>query len=440
MDRDLERDRDRDRDRPALDLVLREAAPRALAALARRSGDFDVAEDCMQEALLAAAVQWPRDGVPQNPTGWLVRVGARRMVDRYRSEQARRQRERVAAAQVPADREHAPPADVAADTEPDLAADDDQVVLLALCCHPALTPASRLALTLRAVGGLSTRQIAGAFLVPEPAMAQRISRAKSRLREVDARFGPLTPAELHDRMAGVLQVLYLIFTEGHTATAGERLYDVCLTAEALRLTRRLGVLRPGDDECAGLLALMLLTDARRAARTAPDGSLIPLAEQDRTRWDRAAIAEAVGILERVLPRGHVGPYQLQAAIAAVHAEAGRWQDTDWPQITALYRMLDRLAPGPAVTVNLAVSVAMEQGPQAALTLLEPLAGDPAMRRSHRLHAVRGHLLERLGRTREARQAYADAARLSTSIPEQRYLNAKVRALDEGFVEGCDEAR
>jgi RNA polymerase sigma factor (sigma-70 family) len=398
--------------------LLRDVAPDVLAVLVRRAGDLDTAEDAVQEAMLAATSQWPRDGVPDNPTGWLVRVAERRLVDRYRSETARERRERTALRQEPADRQHAPPADA---DRPPL---DDQVHLFALCCHPALSRASQVALTLRALGGLTTQQIARGFLVPEATMAQRISRAKARLRETGARFGPLTADELTERMAAVQQVLYLVFTEGHTATTGPHLSDGSLTAEAIRLTRRLGALLPGDDECAGLLALMLLSDARRAARTAPDGSLVPLADQDRSLWDRAEVAEAVAILERVLPRGHVGPYQLQAAIAAVHAEAGRWEDTDWPQISVLYRMLDRIAPGPAVTLSLAVSVGMEHGPRAALDLLAPLLDDPALRRQHRLHAVRAHLLDRLGRTAEAADAYATAARLTTSIPEQRYLNAK----------------
>ncbi|WP_088287949.1 RNA polymerase sigma factor [Kineosporia sp. A_224] len=418
-----------------LEDVLREAAPDVLAVLVRRCGDLDTAEDAVQEAMLAATTQWPREGLPDNPTGWLVRVADRRLVDRYRSESARARRERTAVLREPADRLHAPAADAGVDTDVDTgpgadgeAPVDDQVHLFALCCHPALSRASQVALTLRSLAGLTTQQIARGFLVPEPTMAQRISRAKARLRESGARFGALTADELAERMAAVLQVLYLVFTEGHTATAGARLFDVSLTAEAIRLTRRLATLRPGDDECAGLLALMLLTDARRAARTAPDGALVPLAEQDRSLWDRAAVAEAVAILERVLPRGHVGPYQLQAAIAAVHAEAAHWEDTDWQQITVLYRMLERIAPGPAVTLNLAVSVAMEQGPDAALPLLDPLLGDPAMRRQHRLHAVRAHLLDRLGHTDEAREAYATAARLTTSITEQRYLNAKAGRL------------
>ncbi|WP_088319114.1 RNA polymerase sigma factor [Kineosporia sp. R_H_3] len=417
--------------RRPLEDVLREAAPDVLAVLVRRCGDLDTAEDAVQEAMLAATTQWPRDGLPDNPTGWLVRVADRRLVDRYRSESARARRERAAVLREPADRLHAPAADAGVDTDPATAGEapvDDQVHLFALCCHPALSRPSQVALTLRSLAGLTTQQIARGFLVPEPTMAQRISRAKARLRESGARFGTLTAAELAERMSAVLQVLYLVFTEGHTATSGAGLYDVSLTAEAIRLTRRLATLLPGDDECAGLLALMLLTDARRAARTAPDGALVPLAEQDRSLWDRAAVAEAVAVLERVLPRGHVGPYQLQAAIAAVHAEAERWEDTDWPQISVLYRMLDRIAPGPAVTLNLAVSVAMEHGPDAALRLLDPLLDDPALRRQHRLHAVRAHLLDRLGRTDEAREAYATAARLTTSITEQRYLNAKAGRL------------
>ena len=403
-----------------LEAVLRDAAPAVLAALVRRAGDLGTAEDAVQEALLAATEQWPRDGMPDNPVGWLVTVARRRLVDRHRSERSRRRRELAGALQEGADR--LPTG--ASDDAPT----DDELLLFALCCHPALSRASQVALTLRALGGLSTAQIARGFLVPEATTAQRISRAKARLRETGARFAPLDAADLGHRMAAVQQVLYLVFTEGHAATSGPRVHDGSLTAEAIRLTRRLRALLPGDDECAGLLALMLLTDARRAARTAPDGSLVPLAEQDRSRWDRAAIAEAVDLLETVLPRGQVGPFQLQAAIAAVHAEARRWEDTDWPQITVLYRMLDRIAPGPAVSLNLAVAVSMEQGPQAGLDLVTPLLDDPAVRRNHRLHAVRAHLLERLGRAVEARDAYVTAARLTTSIPEQRYLHARAEHL------------
>ena len=384
-----------------LEHVWRECAPDVLAALVRRYGDFDAAEDATQEALLAATQQWPADGLPENPRGWLITVAQRRLVDRVRSERARADREELVARRTP-----------------ELAGQDDRddsLTLLLLCCHPALSRPSQVALTLRAVGGLSTAQIARAFLVPEATMAQRISRAKSRLRQVDAPFRIPAPAELPDRVVAAAHVLYLVFTEGHTSTTGTGLYDVSLAAEAIRLTRQLHEHLPDVGEVAGLLGLMLLTDARRAARTDPDGSLIPLAEQDRTLWDQSRIREGVTLVERALPTGPVGPFQLQAAIAAVHAEAARAEDTDWPQIETLYRMLRDLAPGPVITLNHAVAVAMVDGPAVGLALLDPLLDDPAMRRNHRFHAVRAHLLERDGQTEAARASYAEAAKLATSI-------------------------
>ena len=306
---------------------------------------------------------------------------------------------------------------------------DDSVTLLLLCCHPALPTASQVALTLRALAGLSTAQIARAFLVPEATMAQRISRARAGLRAAGARFEPPAPDELPARVRAVAHVLHLTFTEGHTSTTGAGLHDVPVAEEAIRLTRLLHAQVPGDPEVTGLLALMLLSHARRAARLGPDGALVPLAEQDRSLWDAAAIAEGVRLLEDVLPRGPVGPFQLQAAIAAVHAEAARAEDTDWRQVEVLYRMLEDVAPGPAVTLNRAVAVAMVDGPAAGLALLAPLEGDRRLAGHHRLHAVRGHLLERDGRPAEARAAYGLAARLATSIPEQAYLNARAAALD-----------
>ncbi len=404
--------------------VWRACAPAVLAAVVRRYGDFDAAEEAVQDALLAASRQWPDEGVPQHPTGWLVRVASRRLVDRWRSDSARAAREEVVARQAPRDHLHSPAAD-----EPGPGERDDSLTLLLLCCHPLLDPAAQVALTLRAVAGLSTAQIARAFLVPEATMAQRISRAKGRLREAGVRFAPPPAEELPGRVAAVSYVLYLTFTEGHTSTTGRGLYDVELASEAIRLTRRLHACLPDSGapvsgEVAGLLALMLLTDARRAARVGDDGSLVPLAEQDRSRWDHRQIHEAVCLVEQVLPTGPVGPFQLQAAIAAVHAEAPRAQDTDWRQIDTLYDMLETVAPSPVVTLNRAVAAAMVGGPQAGLRLLEPLAGDPRLSRQHRLPAVRAHLLEMAGRPDEARSAYALAARLATSIPEQRYLNAK----------------
>jgi RNA polymerase sigma factor (sigma-70 family) len=404
-----------------LEDLWRGCAPQVLAALVRRYGDFDAAEDALQEAMLAASRQWPDEGTPDDPTAWLVTVASRRLVDQSRSEHARAAREQLVARRTPPDGLVAPPADSAPSV-------DDSVALLLLCCHPALARPAQVALTLRAVAGLSTAQIARAFLVPEPTMAQRISRAKARLRQAGARFTTLPAAELPDRVPAVAHVLYLIFTEGHATTAGAGLYDVSLTDEAIRLTRRLHGHLPGTSEITGLLALMLLTDARRAARTGADGALVPLAEQDRRLWDRARIREGVELVEAALPTGPVGPYQLQAAIAAVHAEAPHAQDTDWAQIEILYRMLERVAPGPVVTLNHAVAVAMVDGPRAGLRMLEQLLADEQLRRTHRLHAVRAHLLDLDGRGEEARDAYASAARLTTSIPEQRYLNARAERL------------
>jgi RNA polymerase sigma factor (sigma-70 family) len=403
-------------DRTVEDL-WRDCSPQVLAALMRRYGDFDAAEDALQEALLAAARQWPTEGVPDRPEAWLITVASRRLVDAWRSDRSRHEREHLDHVRTPADRQNAPAADRG---EPV----DDSVVLLLLCCHPALSGPSQVALTLRAVGGLRTDQIARAFLVPEATMAQRISRAKARLRQLDAPFTPPTPDDLPDRVAAVTRVLYLIFTEGHLSSSGPDLFDVSLSLEAVRLTRWLHARLPRQTEVAGLLALMLLTDARRAARLAPDGSLIPLDRQDRTRWDAEAIREGIALIEAALPIGPVGPYQLQAAIAAVHAEAPSAADTDWHQIELLYGMLDRVAPSPVVTLNHAVAVAMVDGPRAGLQLIEPLQSVRELRHSHRLPAVQAHLLELAGRTKEAHAAYLAAARLTTSIPEQRYLSLR----------------
>jgi RNA polymerase sigma factor (sigma-70 family) len=401
---------------PAEDVWRREA-PHVLGALARRHGDWGDCEDAVQEALLAAHDQWPTSGVPEHPRGWLVRVASRRLVDARRSRTSREHREEAYAVDVPG-----------AATDDPAAGRDDTLELLLLCCHPVLTPASRVALTLRAVAGLTTAQVGAAFYVPEATMAQRISRAKATLREHGIGFATVDPAELPDRLAAVLRVLYLTFTEGHTASAGEDLVDGALATEALRLARDLHDRLPHDDEVAGLLALMLLTHARRPARVDGDGELVPLADQDRTLWDRAAVAEGVALLERVLPRGVVGAYQLQAAIAAVHAEAASFDDTDWVQVVALYRMLAEHHPSPTVTLNLAVAVAAAMGPEAGLAELAPLLDDPAALRRHRVHAVRAHLLEQSGRPAEAREAYAVAARLATNAREQRYLNRRLAAL------------
>jgi RNA polymerase sigma factor (sigma-70 family) len=393
--------------------LLRQEAPRVLAALVRRYGRFDACEDAVQEALLAAAVQWRDRGVPESPGGWLFTVAARRLTDTVRSEQARKRREEHVAAEPAAP----PPPD-----------EDDTLTLLLLCCHPALSPASQVALTLRAVGGLTTAQIANAFLVPEATMAQRISRAKQSIRAAGASFELPPEPERAERMRVVLHVLYLIFNEGYTATSGFDLQRPDLTAEAIRLTREVHRLLPDDGEVAGLLALMLLTDARRAARTGPGGDLIPLAEQDRGLWNGAAIEEGAALVTDALSRAPLGPYQLQAAIAAVHAEAHRAEDTDWPQIAKLYELLAASWPSPVVTLNQAVAVAMVDGPRAALDMLEALDGDDRMSEHHRLAAVRAHLLEMAGDTEAARAGYRAAARRTASVPEQRYLEARAARL------------
>ena len=337
-----------------LEGVWRRESPHVLGALLRRHGDLGDCEDAAQEALEAAARQWGRDGVPGDPRAWLIRVASRRLIDAARADGARAAREQAVAVAEPA----APAAD---EDRPEV---DDGLELLLLCCHPALTRASQVALTLRAVSGLETAQIAAAFLVPEATMAQRLSRARATLRAAGARFELPSPQALPERVAAVLDVLHLAFNEGYTRSAGDSLVDGALTGEAIRLTRDLRRRLPDHDEVAGALALMLLTRAREAARTDAGGDLVPLAEQDRALWDSGLIAEGAEILERVLPRGPVGRFQLQAAIAAVHAEAAAWEDTDWPQIAVLYEMLDQVAPGPAVTLNRAVAVAMTDGPGA----------------------------------------------------------------------------
>jgi RNA polymerase sigma factor (sigma-70 family) len=407
--------------------LLRVLAPRVLGALVRRYGQFDSCEDAVQEALLAAAVQWPDQGVPDSPQAWLTTVAARRLADQWRSEQARRQREVNVAAQAPTDTVTAPgPGDEQPPNH------DDTLTLLFLCCHPALSEASQLALTLRAVGGLTTAQVARAFLVPEPTMAQRISRAKQRIKATDIPFRLPPESERPDRLRVVLHVLYLIFNQGYTEPLADvpQQPGIGLTDEAIRLTRELHRLLPDDGEVAGLLALMLLIEARKAARTKPDGNgtLVPLAEQDRALWDHAAVREGTQLITRALSNSPLGPYQLQAAIAAVHDEAERAEDTDWPQILALYQLLDRTSPGPMVTLSRAVAVAMVQGPQAALDLLKPLDDDERMASHHRLHAVRAHLLEMSGNNKAALAAYQQAAHHATNDPERRYLEEQAARL------------
>ncbi|MFC5006114.1 RNA polymerase sigma factor [Dactylosporangium cerinum] len=391
--------------------LLRECAPRVLAAVVRRYGDFEACEDAVQEALITAARQWPETGVPEHPRNWLITVAGRRRVELLRNETARRRREEAV--------QHEPAPEVRG---------DDELALLLLCCHAALSVPAQITLTLRAVGGLSTAEIARALLLPEATVGQRISRAKQRIRDTGTRFELPAPGELGERLTAVRHVLYLIFNEGYTASSGDALNRVELTREAIRLTRQLHRRLPDDGEVAGLLALMLLTDARRPSRTGPDGTLVPLAEQDRSRWDAAAIAEGVAIITHTLAHAPIGPFQLQAAIAAVHDEAARAEDTDWPQILALYGMLHVLAPSPMVTLNGIVAGAMVDGPEAGLAALDRTAGDPVLARHHRTAAVRAHLLELAGDKAGAREQYRLAARRTLSRPEQHYLESQAARL------------
>ncbi|MFF3754169.1 RNA polymerase sigma factor [Streptomyces sp. NPDC002018] len=399
--------------------LLRLHAPQVLGALVRRYGHFSAAEDSVQEALLAAAGQWPEKGLPDNPRGWLIKVASRRLVDQLRADEARRGREEKATALLPRDTWVAP-----APGESRAPSEDDTLTLLFLCCHPALTPAAQIALTLRAVGGLTTAEIARAHLVPEATMAQRISRAKQKVRGVP--FRQPGPEDRDPRLSVVLQVLYLIFNEGYTATSGRDLHRADLAREAIRLTRAVRRLLPREGPVTGLLALMLLTDARSAARTGPDGELIPLDEQDRARWDRQAIAEGTALVEEALTSGPAGPYQVQAAIAALHDEAACAEDTDWPQILALYDVLVHRAPEPMAELGRAVAVAMVHGPRAGLAEVARLEG--RLDGHHRLDAVRAHLLEKAGDTEGARAAYGSAALRTLSVPEARYLQARAARL------------
>ena len=399
-----------------IETLLRDLAPIVLAAVTRRFGDFSAAEDAVQEALLAAAVLWPRDGVPENPRGWLIQVAARRCTDHRRAALARRRREAIV--MTPPDEQI---------VVPDGSAEhDDTLLLLFMCCHPALTRVSAIALTLRAVGGLTTAEIAGAFLVPEATMAQRISRAKQRIKSSGVPFAMPDERERAERLGAVLHVLYLIFNEGYTSSSGDSLHRTDLSHEAIRLTRALHEILPDDAEVTGLLALMLLTDARRPARTGPDGELIPLDEQDRGLWNRDAIAEGIALVTDALPRGAVGPYQVQAAIAAVHDEAPSVSDTDWPQILGLYGLLERMSGNPMVTLNHAIARAMVEGPAAGLQMLDTL--EPRLAGHHRLQAVRAHLLEMRGDRDGALAEYRAAARKTASVPEQRYLLTRAARL------------
>jgi RNA polymerase sigma factor (sigma-70 family) len=404
--------------------LLRRLAPQVLGAVVRRFGNFDLAEDATQEALLAAAERWPRDGLPDNPKGWLIAVAARRLTDLLRADQARRRREDTVAQRAMT--ESGPPP--VGERNP--ADRDDTLVLFFMCCHPSLPAASQIALTLRAVGGLNTAEIARALLASEDTVTRRITRAKKSVKDSSVPFALPSPGQLPDRLGAVLRVLYLIFNEGYAATSGTELLRLELAQEAIRLGRALHEALPDDSEVTGLLALMLLVHARHRARTAPDGSLIPMAEQDRSRWDRAVIDEGIALITTALPRGPTGPYQLQAAIAAVHGEAESADTTDWAQIAALYGVLLRIDDNPVVALNHAVAVAMAAGPRTGLALLSRLESDPRINADRRFHAVRGNLLERNGDRQAALDAYQEAARRATNLQQQRYLNRQIARLQD----------
>jgi RNA polymerase sigma factor (sigma-70 family) len=399
---------------PELEHLLRTEAPQVLGALVRRFGHFDIAEDAVQDALLAAAQQWPTHGIPEHPRGWLIRVGYRRMVDQLRADQLRQRREYQLASQPPP----------ASSDEP---AADDSLTLLFLCCHPILSPVSQVALTLRAVGGLTTTEIAHAYGVTEVAMGQRISRAKQQIRSTGGRFVLPSAEDRGNRLTAVLQVLYLVFNEGYAATMGEQLHRVDLTAEAIRLTRMLHRLLPDEPEVAGLLALMLLNDARRPARSTEAGDLVTMEHQQRDLWDKALTAEGTALITAAMRRRQVGPYQLQAAIAALHNGAPSYAETDWPQIAALYARLEQLTPTSPVRLSRAVAVAMAYGPRRGIVLLDSLADDPLIRQRER--AVRAHLLELDGETMHAAELFREAATLTDNLAERRYLESRAQHLE-----------
>lgn len=405
--------------------LLRDLAPQVLSVLLRRYRDFGGCEEAVQEALIAAVTQWPAQGMPDNPKGWLITVATRRLTDQIRSDTARRLREQLVVSLIPADEQIALAADAAGVNER-----DETLDLYFMCCHSALSTASQVALTLRAVGGLTTGEIARAFFVPEATMAQRLTRAKQTIRSAGAAFPELTPADRALRLPAVLKVIYLIFNEGYAPSRGDQLYRIDLSSEAIRVARALSELLPEDPEVGGLLALMLLTDARRAARTGPNGELIPLDEQVRSMWDQGRIAEGQQVLRRALARGATGPYQIQAAVAALHDEASSSHETDWGQIRVLYELLIRFEDSPMARLSHAIALAMVDGPAAGLQALDGLAGDPQFATSHRLDAVRAHLLERAGNRDEAIRHYRRAAQRTTSTPERNYLLLHAARLSE----------
>jgi RNA polymerase sigma factor (sigma-70 family) len=401
---------------------LRHLAPQVLGAVVRRYGHFDAAEDAVQEALIAAALQWPKDGTPDSPRAWLITVASRRLTDLLRTEQARQRREDTESQWILREQQWAPPAGTP------VSQSDDTLILLFMCCHASLSPASQIALTLRAVGGLTTAEVGRAFLVPEATMTRRISRAKQSIKDSGMPFRMPPRSERAQRLGAVLHVLYLIFNEGYATTSGPSLHRGELTSEAIRLARMVHRLLPDDSEVSGLLALMLLTDARRSARTGPLGELIPMSEQDRSLWNAEEIAEGVALITAALPRGPIGPYQLQAAIAAVHDEAPGAEATDWPQIVALYELLMQVSANPVVALNHAVAIAMAGGAQAGLELVDKLQTDPRIAEDHRLHSVRAHLLEMAGDHLAARDSYEAAARRATNLTLQRYLRSRAARL------------
>ena len=403
--------------------LLRDLAPQVLGAVTRRHGDFADAEDAVQDALISAAKQWPASGVPDNPRGWLYQVALRRLIDQARSDGSRRERELTVAREFSDSVAPEP-------TMPDAhsADGDDTLLLLFMCCHPSLTPASAIALTLRAVGGLTTREIASAFLVPEATMAQRISRAKQQIKASAIPFAEPGAADRASRTQSVLRILYLIFNEGYASSEGADFVRTDLSNEAIRLVRALYAVSADDAEVGGLLSLMLLTDARRAARTGPSGELIPLDQQDRSLWDQSRVAEGVTLISALLAKGMVGPYQVQAAIAAIHDEARTVDETDWPQILAFYILLERMSDNPMVSLNRAIAAAMVHGPEAGLVQLDALAEDSRIMTHYRLDAARAHLNERAGDLHRAAAHFRAAADRTASLPERNYLLAKVARL------------